>query len=287
MVSIDLLPRSRPSARPPNKLTTTYLFDLALFAREPKPSPALPSGVWPPKSAQTLLFATGPEAEDYVGSFCYTDTICTNALCRHTFETFGRSTQTWQDSFELRKTDHRGIGVYTKQAFKECDVLSWYAGELIPNASAPSDNDYLMEMPVGFLAQANDDSDAGLPSPSLSSVSADDSTVIIDDSKKANWTRFINHSCEHHCEFCLRQVGKMRTMAVEDVRDIPAGVELTVSYWSEYYGVKSRKICYCGVETCIGKSRRKGGGNGEEGLWSGKEKKVKVKKCRRVTPPLE
>jgi hypothetical protein len=31
--------------------------------------------------------------------------------------------ENWQHRFELRKTDDRGIGVYTKQAFKLGDIL--------------------------------------------------------------------------------------------------------------------------------------------------------------------
>ena len=56
--------------------------------------------------------------------------------------------QDWQNLFELRKTDYRGIGVYTNRAFKKGDVLEWYAGELVANAGSQRNSDYFMEIPL-------------------------------------------------------------------------------------------------------------------------------------------
>lgn len=262
-----------------------YKFHPITFAHYEYPSTFPAGAVWPPKQPADLLRAFGPEGDDCVGDRCYTDTVCEDTQCHHTFAAFNASALTWQHHFEFVKTEDRGIGVYTKGAFSEGDVLGWYAGELIPSISADGTNGYLMEMPIGFACppescrgDTEDEDTIPTPPPSPPVAATKDVIVMIDARRRGNWTRFINHSCEAHCEFRMRRVGGMRIMVIEAVINIEAGVELTVNYGSDYYGRDTKKICYCGVERCV--SRRK-----KEGITQTKENRVK--RCKRLTPPSE
>lgn len=248
-----------------------YVFNPSDFKPDEYPSTIPKHRAWPPQAPQDLLFAISPEGEDCVGDQCYTSIICNNPRCGHAFEQFKHAAQSWQDYFELRTTDNRGVGAYTKKRFNKGDVLGWYAGELIPSTSWLHNSDYLMEIPIGSVPipdSSVSDSDADdyiqtqLPTPSSSCSSSTTSvpaeeTVMVDASKRGNWTRFINHSCKAHCEFRLRRVGKIRIMAIQAVRNVPAGVELTVNYGPYYFGPRTRKTCFCGESNCVSRYRKK------------------------------
>ncbi|CAO2649314.1 Nn.00g066990.m01.CDS01 [Neocucurbitaria sp. VM-36] len=273
-----------------------YVFNPVIFRHENYPTTFPEDRVWPPRVAQELLHAIGPEGGDCVGDRCYNRTICKQLRCGHTFENWKLATQNWQDHFELRKTEDRGIGVYTNRRFKKGDVLGWYAGELIASTGSLRNSDYLMEIPIGSVpipeelsdSESDDDdsSQVQLLSPPPSSSSSTTSVaaggdVMIDASRKGNWTRFINHSCEAHCEFRLRRVGNIRIMTIEAVKYIPARVELTVDYGDDYYGPNTRRICSCGARKCVSRDRKERQGE----LWG--QGKRRVKKCSRLTPPPE
>jgi hypothetical protein len=153
-------------------------------------------------------------------------------------------------------------------------VLGWYAGEIIPETPYEVHSDYLMEMPLGCAAEARS-SDLFANYVDVPGVH-----VMIDASRKGNWTRFINHSCEPYTEFRMRRVGNMRIMVVEAIRDIPEGVELSVNYGTGYYGVDTPRKCGCGSERCVSRLRM-------DGVEQKKEKKQRVKKCKRLVPPVE
>ena len=267
-----------------------YVFDRAVFANDEYPS-TLPAGAfWPPQEVRDLLCAVGSEGKECVGNTCYTNTVCEDHECRHTFEHWKATTQDWQDYFELRRTDDRGIGVYTRRIFKKGCVLGWYAGEIVTSASSHSNNDYLMEMPIGIasapMSSYISDSDYEEQAPALPPSSESSSmeyvagagTVMIDASTKGNWTRFINHSCDHYTEFRMRRVGHMRIMAVEAVKDIPAEVELTVSYGEDYYGPNTKKHCYCGTARCVSCVRDEA-----RDMWSTQKKEGKRMQANNAT----
>lgn len=268
-----------------------YAFTPSLFAQQPYPATFPPGGIWPPEILTDLIVPLGPECTDCVGDICYTDTVCEDPICGHTFENWKVVTQEWQEYFELRMTEGRGVGVYTKRAFEEGDVLGWYAGELKTTEEC-KDGDYYMEMEIGFVntaweSKVDGQSGSGsapltascLPSPMPWASQTAEETILIDASMKGNWTRFINHSCDAYATFCVRRVGNVRIMAVEAVKDIPANVELTIDYGPEYYGMNTSKICQCGAQSCVGVKK----------LILQEERKVKmrVKKCRRDCPPEE
>ncbi|KAH9872968.1 hypothetical protein J1614_005363 [Plenodomus biglobosus] len=286
---VDCLATSSSTLSEVPRYVNDHTLDPSLFENHPYPTTFPPGGSWPPQTAQDVLHSIGYEFNDCVGDRCYTNDVCEEAYCDHTFENWRKVTQDWQDHFELQQTEDRGIGVYTKRSFKKDEVLGWYAGEIIPGDSSHPSNAYLMEVPIGKsqedLEQEDSGSDSGYGSSSSESSEASsarpvEETVMIDGKKQGNWTRFINHSCLPHCHFRLRRVGMMRIMTVEAIRNIPAGVELTVSYGSSYYGPESRKICYCGAKRCVSRARK---AKEEEPLRS--RKKPRVKKCRRVAPP--
>lgn len=171
-------------------------------------------------------------------------------------------------------TEHRGIGVYTKRAFRQGAILGWYAGELKTLSSTEySTNAYLMEIEIGDLG----------PNTPVESVPS----VFIDGERKGNWTRFINHSCAADCVFRIMRVGSTRIMAVEATRDVPKGTELSVDYGQEYYGLTTQKICACGAPECVSRKRARLEKAMKKQKAEGSEKRFgNVKRCRRVAPPV-
>ena len=185
-------------------------------------------------------------------------------------------------------TPDRGIGVFTKREFERGHVLGFYAGEVMPLVDEVR-GDYLMQVDVGFMPidELSDEEDSGFgyggdeyldrrPSFPLQPMES----VYIDGGRKGNWTRFINHSCQPYCIFRIGRVGTTRVMIVETVCDVPAGVELTVSYGEEYYGQNTTKVCRCGTANCVGRERWE-----DEGKQMIGEAKARVKKCKRLSPP--
>jgi hypothetical protein len=292
----DRLVTSSGAVREPPRNIDDYLFDHTKFAPNEYPSTFPPGARWPPEKAQDLLCAMGPEGAECVGCAHFDATMCNDPWCKHTFERWSNAMSHWHDHFELRKTKDRGIGVYTKRAFRMNDVLGWYAGEIVPNAGDHLKNDYLMTMPVGISSDPDspypsdgdsDDSDDSYtegPPPSSRRSSKTATTtyvssevcVMIDAQRAGNWTRFINHSCQPLAHFRMCRVGKMRVMVVRAARNIPAGVELTVGYGEKYYGRHTRHICHCGAKKCVSKDRkrkarrdvRQARQDAKEGFWA-------------------
>jgi len=260
----------KPFCKAP-RCVNDYTFSAHRFANHPYPATFPNGGPWPPRTAQDVLHAIEPNNDDCVGNLCYTGDICRDKNCSHTFENWKRVTEDWQDHFELRETADRGIGVYTKQTFKQDSTLGWYAGEIIPGDTGHYENAYLMEVPIGIQQGYPDlESDYASSSSSASSASSSllsspsssgtgsyvpgEQTILIDGDRVGNWTRFINHCCEPYCEFQIRRVGRMRIIAVVATMDIPVGVEVTVSYGPLYWNSTLGKICRCGVSSCASKA---------------------------------
>ncbi|KAJ4302813.1 hypothetical protein N0V90_001704 [Kalmusia sp. IMI 367209] len=247
-----------------------YIFDASLFKQESYPK-TFPSGnVWPPQRLEDLVCATDPEYTDCVGDTCYTDETCEDPNCRHTLERWKRATQDWQSHFELRMTEGRGIGVITKRSFQQGAILGWYAGELkkIDDVEA---GDYLMDMEIGAM-----------PTRDMPRTS-----IFVDGETKGNWTRFINHSCDAHAVFRIMRIGNTRIMAVEAAKHIPKGVELSVNYGNEYYGMDTNRRCCCGAANCVEKKRaRRDRANARKLKEIGKAyaKKTNVKKRNKDGP---
>lgn len=186
-----------------------------------------------------------PSPLDCVGSICPSRTVCTSPSCAHTLSAWKSATANWESHFELRATPDREIGVFTKHPLRAGTVLGWYTGAVVPMSSvAYSKNDYLMELELGDGASYSVPEE---PTP----------FVFIDGEKKGNWTRFINHSCAADCVFRIMRVGQTKIMAIETVKDVKKGKELSVDYGKDYYGVDTVKRCGCGARTCVERVRRK------------------------------
>ncbi|KAF9730247.1 hypothetical protein PMIN06_006534 [Paraphaeosphaeria minitans] len=251
-----------------------YTFAPSKFRHEPYPM-TFPAGrVWPPRQIDDLVGAIGSEQTDCVGNTCYNGNICQDLDCTHTLSGWRTATSDWEKYFELRMTEHRGVGVYTKHAFRQGTILGWYSGELKTLSSMEcSTNAYLMEMEIG---------DVG-PDMPVESIP----TIFIDGEQKGNWTRFINHSCAADCVFRIMRVGCTRIMVVEAVRDIPRGKELSVDYGQEYYGLTTVKICACGAPGCVSRKRARMEKAMEKQKAEATDVRTRnVKRCRRVAPPV-
>jgi hypothetical protein len=207
-------------ARTPEQIND-YVFEPTKFAEAAYPStfPFSKRDNWSPQSIQDLLCAIGPAGTECVGDTCYTTTICEDESCKHTFAQWKEATKGWEEYFELRMTDRRGLGVYTKKAFKEEDMLGWYAGDVLPRSTA-ADTGYNLEADIGIVTRSDSEPDP---------VEA----VLIDANRKGNWTRFINHSCRPSCTFGMARAGDVRVEVVRACEDIPADVELTIGYGSK------------------------------------------------------
>lgn len=242
-----------------------YVFDPASFARVEYPRTWPAGGTWPPQTIEDLCCAPGPRAGDCVGDTCYTDTSCAVPDCTHTFSAWQEATADWEQHFELRETADRGIGVFTKRAFKRKQVLGWYAGELTRDGATK----YGPELVVGCIPRplanqappsADQESETKSPAATVPLHTYEtrdwlEEDVTTDASVVGNWTRFINHSCDAHADFRQRRVGALRISIVEAVRDVPAGVELTVNYGGSYF--RSR-TCLCGAANCVEEGKKAG-----------------------------
>jgi hypothetical protein len=302
---VDRYVTSSGALQEPPQNIEKLIFNPSKFARENYPSTFPPGVRWPPKTAQDLLRAFPSENElnksplssyksfpsylvqhsgneHCVRAAHFDGTVCSDPSCSHTFERWSASMSSWEEHFELRKTANRGMGVYTKRAFKQNDVLGWYAGEIVPESSETENNDYLMSVPIGIVTDPddltppdNDDDDdytegrsrasrqRSKGTPKKKRASSDESNmtgpscVLVDAQRTGSWTRFINHSCQSLCFFYPCRVGEMRYMAVLAGKRIPAGVELTVDYGEGYYGKDTDKVCHCGAKKCVSRFRKK------------------------------
>ncbi|KAF1957655.1 SET domain-containing protein [Byssothecium circinans] len=299
------LATTKPSASTPTP-TYTYTYQPNLlqindytisplsFTHTPYPSTFPPSLPWPPTRPSHIARAIGRHHASCVGESCYTRKRCRDMQCGHAFSAWRDSTALWEDYFELRETRDRGVGAFTKRAFRRGAVLGWYAGTIVACDGGEGEgagkggegegegegglNDYVMELGVGDLGgyYVEDSHSPSCSSSSSSSSDADDQQddgehpmVLIDGLHTGNWTRFINHSCDAHADFEVMRVGTTRIMAVVLRRDVGEGVELTVSYGEPYWWFRRDGArCCCGSGRCVslkmaGRGRGEGGGQGK------------------------
>lgn len=128
---------------------------------------------------------------------------------------------------ELVEYPNRGIGIRALANFKKGDVLDEFVGEVRPNNYA-GDDVYSLSVPRS--------SKVFTP------------VALISPKRYGNWTRFINHSCNASTEFRKRIVGHSGMMAIEAVRNISFGDEITINYGDGYWNDEQ---CLCGEPGCI------------------------------------
>lgn len=94
-------------------------------------------------------------------------------------------------------------------------------------------------------------SSQAVSSASMHKTCAAGMTVMIDDSRHGNWTRFVNHSYKSYTDFRMQRVGGMDIIVTEGVGNIPVGVQLTLVNGTSYYGVDMGGWCGCGARGCV------------------------------------
>ncbi|KAG5665179.1 hypothetical protein KAF25_009304 [Fusarium avenaceum] len=74
---------------------------------------------------------------------------------------------------------------------------------------------------------------------------------FVDATKKGNYGRFCNHSCNPNCYVDKWVVGDKLRMGIFASRDIQSGEELVFNYNVDRYGADPQP-CYCGEPNCVG-----------------------------------
>ncbi|OCL07320.1 SET domain-containing protein [Glonium stellatum] len=222
--SEDIIPRE----------INNFIFNPADWEDITRPVGFLPKSKWPPQSADVLLKANKHDGP-CVGRRCWEQDYCDDKklTCGHTLEEWIQGTEGWKELFELRQTENRGIGVFTKTAWGNGDILGWMNGVLKPDTEDAPTNNYCLNVPIGRL-EAKEDRQA---------------YAIIDPLEQGNWVRFVNHDCKPLTKFGAMRVGKTRLVVIEAIKKISPGVELTVNYGNSYFA--SGRTCLCGREKCI------------------------------------
>ncbi|KAI9786317.1 MAG: hypothetical protein M1816_008058 [Peltula sp. TS41687] len=124
----------------------------------------------------------------------------------------------------LREYPNRGRGVRALQHIPAKQVLAEYVGRILP-VNQREDQDYNLDYePDGKC---------------LASIS---SAIL------GNWTRYLNHSCDHNTEFELRKVGGKCVSCIVSIRPIEMFEEINVNYGGWYWS--RRKLCRCGSGHC-------------------------------------
>ncbi len=132
------------------------------------------------------------------------------------------------------KAGQKGFGLRTKQAVQEGGFIIEYVGEVI-------DMNEFQKRIYKYEAE-------GLKHHYFMQTSKDS---FIDATKKGNYSRFINHSCDPNCETQKWTVlGEVRVSFFAK-RDMDSLDEITFDYQYETYGTEVQK-CLCGAANCRG-----------------------------------
>jgi hypothetical protein len=75
----------------------------------------------------------------------------------------------------------------------------------------------------------------------------------IDATRKGNWARYVNHSCDPNCALEDSPVNGERAVMLVCFRDMRAGTEVTIDYGKDYMSVDGKYIrCLCKTRKCSG-----------------------------------
>lgn len=77
-----------------------------------------------------------------------------------------------------------------------------------------------------------------------------DSEMVVDATKKGNFARFINHSCNPNCYAKVVTVESSKKIVIYSKRNIDIGEEITYDYKFPYDDDKIK--CHCGSAQCRG-----------------------------------
>lgn len=76
------------------------------------------------------------------------------------------------------------------------------------------------------------------------------SVFFLDATRKGNFARFINHSCDPNCEVQLWYSDEMPRLAIISLRDIIQGEELSLNYNFKRFGQDTIPMCFCESQNC-------------------------------------
>ena len=140
-----------------------------------------------------------------------------------------------KDSFEVRKSNIQGRGVFATRRIRPGPRIVEYTGEKISNDEADRRYDEdRMNRHHTFLFTL-------------------DRNTCIDGNVRTNKARLINHSCDPNCEAVIE--GKR--IWIYALKNIQPGVELAYDYQYERTGeniaeLEKFYVCKCGAKNCRG-----------------------------------
>ncbi|KAH6977754.1 hypothetical protein EDB80DRAFT_826483, partial [Ilyonectria destructans] len=170
---------------------------------------------------------------------CGEDSGCLNRITKIECSTAGNCVrQCLNQRFQKRKyanvsvikTNKKGFGIRADQVLKLGDFVLEYVGEVIDELTRGQ-----------RMVQYHEESIQHFFFMSLKNGE------FIDGTKKANISRFCNHSCYPNCYVDQWVVGDKVRMGIFAMRKIQAGEELTFDY-----NMDSNQPCYCGEKSCRG-----------------------------------
>ena len=132
------------------------------------------------------------------------------------------------------KTEKKGYGLRANTDLRPHDFIFEYIGETIPEAT--------------FRKRMVQYDEEGIRHFYFMSLSKGE---FIDATKRGNFGRFCNHSCNPNCYVDKWVVGDKLRMGIFAERHIKAGEELVFNYNVDRYGANPQP-CYCGESNCTG-----------------------------------
>lgn len=132
------------------------------------------------------------------------------------------------------QTEKKGYGLRTNADLKPNDFIYEYIGEVINEAQ--------------FRKRMLQYDDEGIKHFYFMSLNKGE---FVDATKKGNYGRFCNHSCNPNCYVDKWVVGDKLRMGIFAERRIKAGEELVFNYNVDRYGADPQP-CYCGEPNCTG-----------------------------------
>ncbi|KAF2233969.1 SET domain-containing protein [Viridothelium virens] len=197
----------------------------------PKPRHLKSVHVWDPTEPSSILNAVSDPFLQCIGHACRNPAGywcgCELSVRR------AASLSTFGSRLELRETHGKGIGVFVicGSSIPQKTFIGDYTGMLTLREDLPGFRDtHAMEIGIG----REDEGKQGM--------------AMIDGFYDGGWVRFVNHSCPPNCEVFEMRVGKTKVLALQTVREIRSGEELTFDYGDDFF--QKSRICMCGEARC-------------------------------------
>jgi len=143
-----------------------------------------------------------------------------------------------ENSFQLRKVENFGLGLFAKHSIKKGSVIGEYTGELITKDE---------QFKRHIVNRQNN----------LTNYVYETGTeFVIDAGAMGNHTRFINHDCDENCLVTSEVTNGVPKITVVAYKDIKMGKQIFLNYGAGYFqNIK----CLCGHKTkCLEIKKRQG-----------------------------